>query len=324
MLKADASLAVSAGVGPVHKSKMTRKLNDIKKNAGLYLLLFPTLFFVGLFSYGPMYGIQIAFKDFSVRRGIMGSEWMDPLFHHFIVFFSAHNFWQLLWNTLALSLYTLIIGFPIPIIFALLLNYLRFPKFKKVVQTVSYAPFFISTVVKVGMITVFFHNSTGLVNIFINLLGFESIRFIGTPEYFRHLFVWTGIWQTMGWSAIIYIAALAGVSPEFHEAAIMDGATKFKRMLHIDLPTILPTVVILLILNVGNLMAVGFEKAFLMQNNLNLEVSEVIATYVYKIGLLNAQHSFATAVGLFNSVVNLILLLLVNLVARKMADISLF
>ena len=306
------------------KSRTARKLHDIKKNLGLYLLLFPCLFFVGLFSYGPMYGIQIAFRDFSVRRGILGSDWLDPLFHNFLVFFSAHNFWQLLWNTLAISLYTLIAGFPIPIIFALLLNYLRFNKFKKVVQTVSYAPFFISTVVKVGMISVFFHNSTGLINIFRGALGFDAIRFIGTPEYFRHLFVWTGIWQTMGWSAIIYIAALAGVSPELHEAAIMDGATKVKRMIHVDVPTILPTAVILLILSAGNIMSVGFEKAFLMQNNLNLEVSEVIATYVYKIGLLNAQHGFATAVGLFNSVINLILLIIVNFAAKRMANISLF
>lgn len=268
-----------------------------------------------LFSYVPMYGVQLAFRDYNPIMGITGSPWVG--FDHFTRFFNSYQFKQLIGNTLILSLYSLIVGFPIPIILALALNQVKNSKFKKLVQTVTYAPHFISVVVLVGMLGIFFSVNGGLVNEVIKLFGGEPKLFMGEVKYFRHMYVWSGIWQSMGWSAVIYLAALSGVSPELHEAATVDGATKLQRIWNIDLPTILPTIVTLLILNCGSVMSMGFEKAFLMQNPLNMENSEIIATYVYKMGLINAEYGFSTAVGLFNSVINCILLVTVNKVSKK-------
>lgn len=286
-----------------------------------YLFLLPAVAYVAIFCYAPMYGLQIAFKDYKVSLGVSGSPWVG--LQNFTDFFQGYYFWNLIRNTLVLSLYSLIAGFPIPIIVALVLNELT-PKFKKVTQTVLYAPHFISTVVIIGMITIFFSPSMGVVNTLLNGLGKESIYFCGDPKYFRHLYVWSGVWQGMGWGAIIYLAALAGVDPGLHEAAAIDGASRMQRILHINIPCIMPTIIIMLILQVGQIASVGYEKVYLMQNELNMEVAEVISTYVYKRGLINNNYSFSTAVGLFNNVVNVILVLTANQISKKCSDTSLF
>lgn len=300
------------------KSSFKDKAESILKCWQLYAFLLPALVILILFSYVPMYGVQLAFRDYNPIMGITGSPWVG--FEHFARFFNSYQFKQLISNTLILSLYSLIVGFPIPIILALALNQVKNSKFKKLVQTVTYAPHFISVVVLVGMLGIFFSVNGGLVNEVIKLFGGEPKLFMGEVKYFRHMYVWSGIWQSMGWSAVIYLAALSGVSPELHEAATVDGATKLQRIWNIDLPTILPTIVTLLILNCGSVMSMGFEKAFLMQNPLNMENSEIIATYVYKMGLINAEYGFSTAVGLFNSIINCILLVTVNQVSKKIGQ----
>lgn len=294
----------------------------MKRHWQLYILILPALIYFIIFCYAPMYGIQLAFKDYNALLGITKSPWVG--FDHFIRFFRSYQFEKLLKNTISLSLWQLILGFPIPVILALSLNYARNAKFKRFVQTITYAPHFISIVVLVGMLNIFFAIKGGIVNQIITAFGGEAILFMGKEKYFQPLFVGSGIWQNMGWNAIIYLATLSGVSPELHEAAVMDGASKIKRVLHIDLPSILPTIIIMLILNFGQLMGIGFEKAYLMQNSLNMGKSEIIATYVYKIGLIDAQYGFATAVGLFNSIINFILLIVVNKISSKVSETSLW
>ncbi len=312
----------SKAVRKAEKKLKRKKLKEkIWKGREYYLLILPALVYVLIFCYGPMYGIQIAFKDYKMSRGIWDSKWVGLM--HFKDFFQGYYFWNLIKNTLLLSLYNLIVTFPIPIIVALIINELK-GRYKKVVQTVLYAPHFISTVVLVGMIGIMFSPSVGVVNQFLNLLGIDSIYFMGDSRYFRHMYVWSGLWQQMGWSAIIYIAALSGVDPALHEAASIDGATRMQRILHINLPCIAPTIIIMLILAVGSIANVGYEKVFLMQNSLNQDVSEVISTYVYKRGIIDTNYSFSTAVNLFNNVVNLILLLIANTVSRKFSESSLF
>lgn len=310
-----------AGVSmiPVKKKSPLQKMRACWQ---LYVLLIPALASLLIFSYGPMYGIQLAFKDYMPFDGITGSPWVG--FQHFTRFFSTPDAWQIIWNTFAISLYSLIVGFPIPVILALGLNQLRSLKLKKTIQTVTYAPYFISTVVMVGMLNIFLSTDGGLFNQIVKLFGKDPILFMGQESYWRHIYVWSGVWQSMGWNAVIYIAALAGVSPELHEAAVMDGATKFQRIRFIDLPTIMPTIVITLILSCGSIMGVGFEKAYLMQNPLNLGTSEIISTYIYKVGLIEADYGFSTAVGLFNSIINCILLLSVNKVSKRIGQASLW
>lgn len=297
-------------------------LKGLRLHYQLYLLFLPTLIYFILFQYVPMYGVQIAFKDFMATRGITGSDWVG--FEHFERFFQSFQFWTLIQNTAGLSLYGLAVGFPIPIVLALLLNQLSRQRFKRFVQTVTYAPHFVSTVVIVGMLTIFLSTSSGLINHLIVALGGEPIFFLGSPEWFKTLHVLSGVWQGAGWGAIIYLAALAGVDPGLHEAAIIDGASKLQRIRYIDIPSIMPTIIIVLILQFGSIMSVGFEKTFLMQNALNLDSSEVISTYVYKTGLQGAQYSFSAAVGLFDSVVNFILLIGVNRMARRLTATSLW
>ncbi len=307
--------------------KATRLWNGIKKNWLLYLFVLPALTYIIIFNYAPMYGILIAFKDFKPNLGIIGSPFTDQFgMAHFMRFFSLDMFWTLLGNTLTLSLYSLLAGFPLPIILALLLNSTRNKKLSRTTQLVTYIPHFISTVVMVGMINVIFSPNMGIVSQIIKFLtnSDEPLMWLANESAFPHMYVWTGVWQSIGWGSIIYLAALAGVSPELHEAAIIDGATRFQRIIKIDLPTIQPIIVIQLILNCGGILNVGFEKAFLMQNALNIGASQVISTYVYEMGLLNAQFSFSTAVGLFNSVINFIMLIIVNKAARKLTDSSLF
>ncbi|WP_243354910.1 ABC transporter permease [Bacillus litorisediminis] len=291
-----------------------QKLKKIFKYWQLYVLLGPALIYFLVFKYYPMYGVQIAFKNFRPVDGIFGSEWVG--FDHFIRFFESYYFWDLIWNTLSINLYQLLL-FPVSIIVALSLNELRDGKFKKTAQTITYAPHFISVVVFVGMVIAFLDPVTGIVNHFIQFLGFEPIDFMTSPEWFKTIYVFSGEWQNLGWGAIIYLAALAGIDPQLHEAAKVDGASRWQRIWHINIPGIMPTIIILFILNMGSFMAVGFEKILLMQNELNLESSQVIQTYVYDIGLLNGQFSYSTAVGLFNSVVNFIILIIFNRLARR-------
>lgn len=304
------------------RTRMERLRRFMAHNWQLYILLLPAFVWLIVFCYAPMYGVTIAFKDYKVKLGITGSPWAG--LKYFEQFFSTSVAVKSIRNTLLLSLYSLLFGFPIPILFALMLNMLRSTRYKKFIQTLSFAPHFISVVVVVSMMNIMFAPSNGWVNKLITSTGAKEVLFMTRSEYFRTMYVASGIWQDMGFNAIVYIAALAGVSPELHEAAIVDGASKIKRLIHIDIPCILPTVTIMFILSVGNLFSVGYEKAYLMQGGLNTEVSEIISTYVYKVGLQSAQYSFSAAVGLFNSVVNLVLLLAVNTLARRMSDVSLF
>ena len=285
-------------------------------------MLTPALLYFAIFRYGPMYGLQLAFRDFMPNLGISGSEWIG--LENFRRFLNSYHFEVLLKSTLTLSLYQLLVGFPLPILLALSLHALENKKVAKCIQTIVYAPYFISTVVLVGMINIFFSMNGGLVNSLLALLGKEQILFLGKASYFPSLYVWSGVWQSTGWSAIIYLAALSSVNPELHEAAKIDGAGRFQRILHIDIPHIVPTIITLLILNAGKIMSVGFEKAYLMQNSLNLEKSEIISTYVYKVGLLEGQYGFSTAVDIFNAVINCVLLVLVNWLSKKVSGSSLW
>lgn len=306
----------------MNTGKMKKTALKVKRRWQLYVLLTPALLYFAIFRYGPMYGLQLAFRDFMPNLGISGSEWIG--LENFRRFFNSYHFEVLLKNTLMLSLYQLLVGFPLPILLALSLHALENKKVAKCIQTIVYAPYFISTVVLVGMINIFFSMNGGLVNSLLALLGKEQILFLGKASYFPSLYVWSGVWQSTGWSAIIYLAALSSVNPELHEASKIDGAGRFQRILHIDIPHIVPTIITLLILNAGKIMSVGFEKAYLMQNSLNLEKSEIISTYVYKVGLLEGQYGFSTAVDIFNAVINCVLLVLVNWLSKKVGGSSLW
>ena len=296
---------------------------SLKKNGILYLFLLPMIIYILIFNYMPLAGLQIAFKDFVATKGIWGSEWVG--FKYFQQFFSSPMFWKLLKNTLVISLYSLVVGFPIPILLALMINSVKGTRFKKLTQTVTYMPHFISTVTLVGMMSVFLSPRSGFLNHLIAMLGGpDDLLYMGNAAVFPHLYVWSGIWQNMGWSSIIYLAALSGVDQELHEAAMVDGASKLKRIIHIDLPAIIPTMVILLIMNAGSIMSVGYEKVYLMQNDLNVTTAEVISTYVYKIGLKQQQYSYSAAIGLFNNLINFILLVVVNKLSKKLSGSSLW
>lgn len=305
-------------VVPNKKTKLTRLLASWQ----LYVFVLPAFIYFLMFHYGPMYGVVIAFKDYMPSLGIFGSPWVG--FKHFERFFDSYYFWDLMKNTLGISLYSLVVGFPLPIILALALNEVKDGFFKKFTQTVTYAPNFISVVVISGMLIAFLSPSTGIINHFIEFLGFERISFMEDPRWFKTIYVLSGVWQGTGWGSVIYLAALSGVDVQLHEAATVDGATRLQRIWYINLPTIIPTMVILLIMNVGSLMAMGYEKILLLQNPLNIESSNVIATFVYKQGLLDAQYSYAAAVGLFNSLINAVLLIVVNKVSRKVSEVSLW
>ena len=288
----------------------------------LYLLMIPVLVWLIIFKYGPMYGTVIAFENYSPSRGVLGSKWVG--FKHFQRFFQAYNFQDILLNTVKLSLTQLICAFPMPIVLALVLNELNNKHYKKLVQTVTYSPFFLSTVVMVGLIDAFLYPNTGLLNVLIAKLGGQSVNFMAKEEYFRPIFILSHIWKGTGWSSIIYMSALTSVDPQLYEAARIDGANRLQALVHVTLPAILPTAIIMLIRDCGSIMDVGFEKVYLMQNDLNMGVSEVISTYVYKVGMVNSQYSYSTAVNLFNSLINLVMLLLVNKIARTVSDTSLW
>jgi putative aldouronate transport system permease protein len=308
--------------------KKENYLFRLKKNASnhwqLYVLMLLPIIYLIIFKYVPMYGALIAFKNYIPTKGVWGSDWVG--LKHFDRFFHSYEFVRIMKNTVVLSLYSLLAGFPFPIILALSLNYVNSRFFKKSVQMITYAPHFISVVVMVGIILQMMDPRVGLIQKIMKYFGLPTINFMGIPEWFSHVFVWSGIWQNVGFSCIIYLAALAAVDPSLHEAAVVDGANKVRRMWHVDLPGILPVAVILLIMNTGHVLDIGFEKVLLLQNPLNMSSSEVIDTFVYKVGLASTaiNYSYSSAIGLFKSVINLILLVLVNRIARQLGQTSLW
>ena len=306
------------------QSTRYRSVRRITRNWGLYLLLLPSLVLLVMFAYKPMYGIIIAFKDYKNSLGIVGSPWSDPLFKNFMRFFNSFQCKTTIRNTLWLSLYSMLAGFPIPIMLALMINQITAKRFRKGFQTILYLPHFISTVVMVGLLLIWLSPSTGLIGTIYRMFGREAPNLMGMASAFPSLYVWSDIWQHAGWDSIIFLAALSSIDPTLYEAATVDGASRWQKLCYIDLPLILPTACIMLILRAGNLMNVGFEKVFLMQNDLNMQTSEVIATYVYKMGLKNNQYAVSTAVNLFNNVINFVLLVLVNGVTRKLGETSLW
>ena len=303
-----------------------RLIKSYKQHWQLLVFLIIPVAYILIFAYWPMFGLQIAFKKFNIVKGIAGSPWVG--LKNFIKFFNAYQFEQVITNTLALSLYALMAAFPFPIIFALVLNVVENARYKKVVQTITYMPHFISTVVMVGMLMQIFHPMVGLYGKFYKIItGEVPSDLFANPAAFKHLYVWSGVWQGFGYNSIIYIASLTNVSGELHEAAEVDGASRFQRVIHIDFPTLVPTIVIMLILRMGSIMSIGFEKTYLMQNSLNLSSSEIISTFVYKKGLgagVGNDYSYSTAIGLFNSVINLILISTVNMISRRVSDTSLW
>jgi putative aldouronate transport system permease protein len=299
---------------------------DIKKqflqSKYLLILFLPGLLYYIIFRYLPMYGVIIAFKDFNAVKGILGSEWVGM--KHFISFFNNPNAWRLIRNTIALSGYGLLWGFPAPIILALLLNEIKNSSAKRIFQTVSYMPHFISTVIVVGMVINFLSPTDGIINKFIVAFGGEPIFFMKEPGWFRTVYIASGIWKEVGWGAIIYIAALTGINPEIYEAAIVDGANRWKQLIHVTLPGIAPTVTIMLILRIGSLMDVGFEKVMLLYNSLLYEKADIISTYVYRRGIEGANFSFATAIGLMDSLIGLVLIVSANKISKKISEESLW
>ena len=295
-----------------------------KKDLHLHLIILVPFVWLIIFAYVPMYGLIIAFKEFFPNLGMIGSPWVGLV--NFRNFFTSYQFPIVVRNTIGINVYTLLAGFPIPIILALSINNAGSRIFKKTVQMVTYAPYFISTVVMVGLIIQLLSPSVGLYGRLTRLLDIDAPSLLATPQYFKSVYVWSGIWQNMGWNSIIFIAVLSSVDSELYDAATVDGASRMQRIVHVELPTIIPTAIILLIVNFGYLMTIGFEKIYLMQNDLNLASSEVIQTFVYKVSFENTipNFSYATAIGLFNSVVNLFLIVSVNAIAKRTTGVSLW
>lgn len=304
------------------RARFRRLRRNIWRDRYLFLLISPVVVYYIVFHYIPMYGAVIAFKDFAPGTGILGSPWVG--LENFRTFFESFYFVRVVKNTFLLSFYSLLWGFPVPIIFALLLNELRHQLFKRSVQTISYLPHFISVVVVAGMIVKFVSPNDGVINKGLGALGIGPIDFLSQPEWFRTIFVASEIWQGFGWGAIIYLAALAGIDPSLYEASDVDGATRWQKAWFVTLPSLVPVMVILLILNLGNLMVVGFEKVLLLYSPATYETSDVIQTYIYRRGIISADFSLAAAIGLFNSTINLILLVTVNRLARRFSETSLW
>lgn len=304
------------------KTNLRKRLRKIAVHWQLYVMVLPALVYLIIFAYKPMYGLLIAFKNYNFKKGIWGSDWVG--LENFSRLFGSYWFPIILKNTLAISCLTLLFGFPLPVIFALMVNEIKRQRIRKLVQTVSYAPHFISTIVMCGLVILMLSPDGGIINIFMKALGMDPVYFMQKPEYFKWIYVISGIWQGTGWSAIIYIAALSGVDQALVEAAEIDGASRFRRIVHIYFPALVPTIIILFIMQCGSVMSVGHEKVYALQNSANLLGSEVISTYVYKMGLNNHDFSFATAVGLLNSVVNSIILVTVNSISKKVNDFGLW
>lgn len=306
------------------KVKRKRYFSDIKVNWQLYVMILLPLAYIIAFKYLPMYGARIAFVDYVPRKGIMGSEWVG--LEHFIRFFKSPQFFMLIKNTLAISIYSLILNIPFPIILAVCLNYLKNQRFKKTVQMVTYLPHFLSTVIIVSLMQLLFNMQSGVVNNVIEMISGGKINFLGLSKYFRSLYVWSGIWQNVGWSSILYISALAGVDPQLHEAALIDGANKLQRIWHIDIASIIPTVSIMVIMNMGTLLTVGFDKTFLMQNPTNLEVSQILSTYEYNVGIGGGipSYSYPASIGLLASAVTFVLICVTNKISKTLSDTGLW
>lgn len=323
-LKANERTILESKKRAISKETLLKECVDIKKYWQLYALLLIPIIYIVVFRYLPMYGAQIAFKNYNIVQGIADSPWVG--FDHFIRFFKSPIFGKLMMNTVSLSLYSLIASLPFPILLAVALNYCKSNRYKTAVQMITYMPHFISVVVMVGILIQLLNPQYGIVNNIIKAFGKDPVDFFGRPEYFKSLYVWSGIWQSVGWNSIIYLSALVAIDQEIHEAAMVDGATKLQRIMKIDIPCIMPTIITLFILNLGSFMSTGFEKVFLMQNSLNLTTSEVIDTYVYKMGLASAtaNFSYSTAIGLFQSLISFILIITVNRISRKVSQNSLW
>ena len=302
-------------------SKKGNIWHRVYSDRALYLLLLPSFIIMFIFTYLPMYGVVIAFKDFTPAKGIMGSSWAG--LKYFKQYFNSFQFWPTIKNTLILSIYSIVVTFPLPIVLALICNQMRTGKFKKIFQVSTYLPHFISTVVMCGMIILFLSPSSGVIAKLLSLVGIQMPNVMGSAGAFPSVYVWTEVWQHLGWDSILYIAALAAIDPSLYEAATMDGASKWQKMLKIDIPLLMPTATVMFILRMGSVMNVGFEKVYLLQNNLNTASSEIISTYVYKMGLVSSQYSLSSAIGLFNNLINLVLLVTVNYISKKMGDTSL-
>lgn len=303
--------------------KQKKNIGKVLKSKWQLLVMFavPLIWYI-IFCYIPMYGIQLAFRDYNPRLGYLGSPFVG--LQWFRQFFSSYYWMDIIWNTFSISLYSIVIGFPVPIILAIIINELPGKKFKKILQNITYIPHFISVVVLCGMLYLFLSPQYGILNTILGAFGAEPIGFLESPKYFKGVYVLSEVWQESGWSSIIYIAALAGIDPALYEAAKIDGAGRMKRIIHISLPGITPTIVTLLILKIGQIMSIGFEKAYLLQNDLNLKSSEIISTLVYKQGILQGNIGYATAVGLMNSCLNLLLIILANKFCKKFFDTSLW
>ena len=311
-----------SSAGHSHVKWYRRLAKDVRTNGALYVYLLPAVLITLLFHYLPMYGVQIAFRDFRPAKGITGSAWVG--FKHFQRFFASYQFGALIRNTLGLSMLSLVLAFPFPIIMALMFTQLRNKRLQRVAQSITYIPHFISTVVMASIIIIFLSPDNGLYGHIVRLFGGTPENPLANAAAFRPIYVLTDIWQHSGWDSIIYISALSSIDPQLYDAAMVDGANRWQRILHVDIPGIIPTIVILLILRAGSLMSVGFEKVFLLQNSLNITTSEVISTYVYKIGLEKAQYSYSAAIDVFNIAINFIMLLFVNTVAKRISDTSLW
>ena len=299
------------------------KSNKIKSaNWQFWVIIAIPIIYAIIFAYVPMAGIVLAFQDFSIRKGIFGSDWVG--LRYFKQFLTSTSSVLVIKNTLILGIYSFLASFPVPIILAIGINEMRAKRYKKTVQMVTYAPYFISIVVLVGMMMQMMDLRSGIINVLLQKVGFEPVNFFGNPKIFRHLYVWSGVWQSAGYASIIYLAALSGVSKELQEAAIVDGANRVKRILHVDIPAILPTIIIMLIFNCASIVSIGLDKVFLMQNSLNASVSEVISTFVYKVGVVNSNVGFSTAAGLFQSIVSFVLLVIVNRICKKITTNSLW
>ncbi len=302
---------------PVPKKNLWK---EVVKHREYYLLLLPAVVLTIIFKYVPMYGVQIAFRDYNPVGGFFGSPWVG--LKHFQKFFNSFNSTRMIRNTILLSFYSILWTFPIPIILALLINQVKWKRFQRVSQTVLYAPHFISIMILCGMLRIFLSPYGGLISMIMQAFGAPQQNLIDSASAFRTIYISSSVWQESGWGTIIYIATLSSVDASLHEAAKVDGASPIQRILHIDIPELVPVIVIQLIMAFGNLMSVGFEKAYLLQTKLNMETSEIIATYVYEQGMLKAAYSFSTAVGLFNTLVNIVLLIIVNTISKKLSDVS--
>ena len=316
-------MSLQPAVTPRKKARLAYVRKRLLESWQWYVLLIPAVIYIAVFAYGPMYGVQIAFKNYKPKLGAAGSPWLDPVFKNFIRFINYPDFWKMIRNTLSITLYSLLV-YPLPIVFALMLNEVQSLKMKKTIQMITYAPHFLSEVVVCSLVLMMLARANGPINNLIVAFGGDRIPFIEIPGAFSSIYVWSGVWQNIGWDSILFISALAAISQEQIEAATIDGASRLQIIRHVNIPGILPTSAITFIMRMGGLLSIGYSKIFLLQNDLNLSASQVISTYVYRVGIQNGQYSYSTAISLFNNVVNILILLSANFVVTKVTDTGLF